>query len=253
MHLIVNTSDFLESNTTCETWTNEHVYFAEDVHFFNQTFAFVKIDSIDDLNITAECSAREFNQSSLKIFANENILLDNDLDLSGVVNIFNSSYFQNDVWFQNVKGFNENNIIMTAEKAQAFSRTYTNIRLVQITNVILGFYRQGSLVKSKQCKRENFDAKTDFFGQVKTPFLLDRVFYDHKICPYVFVEITNIYKKFNFDRFNEFFNLVYSLKNHEKHKKKFYLANFVDKTLSDIYEKKKIKKKKSTVRFLIDL
>jgi hypothetical protein len=184
--ITLNTSG-LESNTSCEIWTNEHVYFAEDVHFFNQTFPFVKIDSIDDLVVTTDCPPREFNQSILKIFAKENILLDNDLDFSGVVNIFNSSHFQNEVWFQNVNGFNENNIKLTAEKALTLSRTNKYIRLVQITNVILGFYRQGYLLKSEQCKIENFDSETNFFGQIKTLFLQDKVFYNHKICPYVFM------------------------------------------------------------------
>ena len=50
--------------------------------------------------------------------------------------------------------------------------------------------------------------------------------------------LQKIWKKFNFDPFYEFFNLVYSLKKTWKTQKKIYLANFVDKTLSDIYEKK---------------
>ena len=31
------------TNLECETWKNEHIFLAQDVHFYNKTFAFVKI------------------------------------------------------------------------------------------------------------------------------------------------------------------------------------------------------------------
>jgi len=53
------------------------------------------------------------------------------------------------------------------------------------------------------------------------------------------------WKKFNFDPFYEFFNLVYTLKKTWKTEKKFFLANFVEKTLSNIYEEKYFQKNQS--------
>ena len=40
----------------CEAWVNNHVILAKDVHYYNKTFPFVKIDTLDDLNISTRCS-----------------------------------------------------------------------------------------------------------------------------------------------------------------------------------------------------
>jgi hypothetical protein len=185
------TSLSLEINLTleydeCEIWVNKHVYFAKEIHFYNTTVAFVKIDTLNDLNVTTQCSPRGYNIQNLKIFANKNILFDNDLDLTGVINIFNSSKYYNDVWLQNVDGFNKNNRELSVEKEAALFRLY-DITVFEITNVIFDFYQQDILLGDDKCKRENFDSKTNFFGQLKGLLLTFNVFFNNKICPYVFL------------------------------------------------------------------
>ena len=170
----------------CENWVNKHVYIAEDVHFVNMTFPFIKIDNLNELNVTTQCSPRGYNIEYLKIFANKNILFDNHLDLTGVINIFNSSNFHNNVWFQNVDGFNEKSRELSVEKEVALSRIYDNATF-QITNVIFDFYQRGLLLGDDRCKRENFDLKTNFFGSLKGLLLTFNVFFNNKICPYVFL------------------------------------------------------------------
>jgi len=177
------TNDFDE----CERWAQKHVYFAEDVHFYNKTFPFVKIDSFGDLNVTTQCSPRDYDVNSLKILANTNILFDNDLDMRVLLNIFNSSHIQDFLWFKNIKGFNENSREITAEKDAILSQTYNFVRAFQFSNIIFDFYRRGVLLKTDDCKRENFDSKTQFFGRLKVMTLIGNVFYNNKICPYVFM------------------------------------------------------------------
>ena len=48
-NLTTNSSDL-----ECENWKNEHIVLTTDLHFFNMTFTFIKIDSLDDLNITLD-------------------------------------------------------------------------------------------------------------------------------------------------------------------------------------------------------
>ena len=96
------------SDLWCKKWERKHIYFAEDVHYFNKSFAFVKIDTLDELKIDFECQPTEYNIEYLKIYANKNIFLNNDLNLSGIINIFNRRSIQTDVVLENVKGFNEN-------------------------------------------------------------------------------------------------------------------------------------------------
>ena len=102
------------TNLECETWKNEHIFLAQDVHFYNKIFAFVKIDTSEQLNINTQCQPTEYDIEVLKIFAKKPILLDNDLNLTDIVTMFNRTYV--DVVFQNVKGFNENNKIYIFKK-----------------------------------------------------------------------------------------------------------------------------------------
>jgi hypothetical protein len=138
------------------------------------------------LNITSQCTSRECNITNLKIFAKKNILLNNDLALHGVFNIFNRSHRQNDVLFQNVKGFNENKRAFAT-----MDQSFNEIRSIQITNVNFDFYSQGKLIPSENCTSENFNSKTNFFGSLKFLLLIEKVFYTNKICSYVFTN-TNL-------------------------------------------------------------
>jgi hypothetical protein len=164
----------------CTDWTCKHVVLANDVHYYNVTFAFVKIDTLDDLNITTECSSSEYNIENLKIFAKKSILLNNDLNLSGVLNIFNRSNSQIDVLIQNVNGFNV--------KSREIKNVFINNGIsIQLSNVIFDFYREGEMVTNENCKSENFDSETSFFGNIKALLLTANVIYNKKICPYVFM------------------------------------------------------------------
>ena len=101
-------SDFTTNSADlkCDNWKNEHIVLSTDLHYFNITFAFIKINSLDDLNVTLKCPSNEYNIQVLKIFAKKNVLLNNDLNLSEILKIFNRTNVQIDVLFQNVNGFN---------------------------------------------------------------------------------------------------------------------------------------------------
>ena len=82
-----------------------------------------------------------------------------------------------------MNGFNENSRELTANKAIALVQTYEKIVSIEFTNVIFDFYQQGKLLTSEECKRENFDSKTNFFGQMRMVLLTKNVLYNNKICP----------------------------------------------------------------------
>ena len=139
-------SDFTKnsSDLECDNWKNEHIALATDLHFFNITFAFIKINSLDDLNVTLECPSNEYNIEVLKIFAKKNILLNNGLNLSGILKIFNRTNVQIDVLFQNLNGFNENSQL--DEKTE---ENYETIRSIQ-------FLSQGKIGYSRRLLRWKF-------------------------------------------------------------------------------------------------
>jgi hypothetical protein len=177
-------TDSIKPLDECENWTNKHVFLAKDVHFYNMTFPLIKIDTLNDLNISTKCSTSKYNMESLRIFAKKNILFDNDLDLYGILNLFNlldrKSYI---VRFENVNGFNENSRELTVNKAVSLYQTI----FFEFSDVIFYFYQQGKPLTNDKCKRENFDSKTNFFGQMRVLSLANNVFYNNKICPYVFM------------------------------------------------------------------
>ena len=177
LNLTTNSSDL-----ECDNWKNEHIALATDLHYFNMTFAFIKINSLDDLNVTLKCPSNEYNIGVFKIFAMKNILLNNDLNLSGILEIFNRTNVLIDVLFQNLNGFNENSQI-----DKRTEQNYETIRSIQMNNVIFDFYRKGKLITTQDCSSGNFDSKTNFFGELKALFLLSNTFYNNPICPYVFM------------------------------------------------------------------
>jgi hypothetical protein len=213
---LINNST-LETNTTnvCDIWTKKNIYVAEDVHFYNQTLPFVQIDTLTELNITSLCSPTQYKiVDRLKIFARNKILFDNDLDLSGVINIFNLSNVQSYVSFENVYGFNENSREFTIEKEIALSKIY-DILFIEFSNVIFDFYRRGNFLKSEECKKENFEARPNFFGPLKNLLLTQNVFYNSKICPYVFMntkverlDLSDISNSLIFMNRFEFLNII---------------------------------------------
>ena len=106
---LLNRSSGLMTNSNefdCDTWKNEHIFLAKDVHLYNMTFAFVKIDTLEDLNVSFQCNQSEYNIDDLKIYANENILLNNDLNLDGVLHLINRTNVEINIVFQNLNGFN---------------------------------------------------------------------------------------------------------------------------------------------------
>ena len=163
----------------CETWQNEHIFFANDVHYYNMTFLFVKINSLDDLNINIQCPPIIVykKETYLNIFARRPILFNNDLNLSDLMNMLTRTSGQMDVLFQNIMGFNEN----------SQKNVMTPLKTIQINNIIFDFYRQGKLLLSHDCTRENFNLTTNFFGSFRVPLMMRNVLYNHKICPYVFM------------------------------------------------------------------
>jgi hypothetical protein len=97
------------------------------------------------------------------------------------------SNIQTYFWFKNVRGFNEKSKDLTGEKDDILSQTYGLIRSFKFSNVVFDFYQQGKLVTSDECTRANFKSKTNFFGLLKILILLGNVYYNNKICPYVFM------------------------------------------------------------------
>ena len=128
-------------NFDCKLWEESHIFSARDVHFYNKTFVFVKINTLDDLNVSLKCKPKEYNIEDLKIYANKNILLNNDLNLDGVLHLINRANVEINVIFENVNGFNEN-----TQMVERIETNYKMIRSFQMNFFNFDFYRKGNLI-----------------------------------------------------------------------------------------------------------
>ena len=182
---IILESSTNSSDLECEIWKNQHIVLAVDVHYYNITLPYIKIDSFDDLNITTSCSPNQYDSDViqyLSIVAKKNILFENDFNLMGVKNFFNLSHISTTFVFSNIKGFNEKRQL---EKSS--EQGFKLLNSIQVSNVIFDFYRRGMLLLAQACSQENFDSKTNFFNSIDLLQLNENSFYNNKICPYVFM------------------------------------------------------------------
>ena len=163
------------NNEECLDWMNEHVFISNEIHF-ETSMKFIQINSFDDLQLPSACPPNQEQTLVLKIYARENILLDNSLDLRGIRSMFN---YVEIILFQNIKGFNQ--------------KTISNVKFlfkieIDFENIQFDFYQNNTLIDDKNCIEANFNAKlTNFIGSLTKLKLMENVFYNSKVCPYVFM------------------------------------------------------------------
>jgi hypothetical protein len=171
----------------CTEWSKKHIFNSTEFHQSNQVFTFLKLDSTLDLNkesILCIDVLKKIRDTYLKVFFSENVLFDNDFD-------FWRDFVGKDlILIQNVKGFNQN--VLKKKR-----KTLTNIPyfggFIDFVNVNFDFYQNGTRLTEEKCKRENFDPNLlSFFGTMEIIVLDDNVFYNNKICPFVFIN-TNLF------------------------------------------------------------
>ena len=168
------------SNKDCKEWTQEHVFNSTEFHTSHSEFTFLRIDSLQDLDLTFDsCTQFEINPKPvLKIYSNRKILLDNNLSFNNVFKLFTG---KSTVLFQNIKGFNQKQTFATNNSPIAYHGVFDFI------DVYFDFYQNDTLLTEDKCKRDNFDPNMkSFFGEIQYLFLIDNVFYNRKVCPYVF-------------------------------------------------------------------
>ena len=168
------------NSNECNLWSKTHVLNQTERHYFNMTAVFIKFRKFSDLEII--CKNVKYNLEFLKLYAEEEVLLDNKLDLKNLLSHFK---YVKTIYFQNIKGFNQNSVGKTTnEFISTFNLNFYNIKFE--------FYSNEKLITDADCKRKAFNfSLSGFFGSIKNLILTDNVFYNNKVCPYVFAD-TNL-------------------------------------------------------------
>jgi hypothetical protein len=170
----------IETNE-CNEWKSKHLFNSTEYHKKDLLHEFIKIDTMNDLNVTFSSCQIDFKINALKIYINKNIFLDNDLDLTNFFRVFTATEIIWLILIQNIKGFNQKTIESINQNFPKFDIEY------DLNNVKFDIYQNGTLLTEDKCKKENFDRNMTSFIGMKKLVLVDNVFYDNKICPYVFI------------------------------------------------------------------
>ena len=90
---LINLSNLLLINVNsnvCDEWSQKHIFNSTELHMFNSTFPFVRIDSMKDLNLNVSCRKIDWSkQLGLKIYANKSdVLFESDFNIKNVLGFF---------------------------------------------------------------------------------------------------------------------------------------------------------------------
>jgi hypothetical protein len=186
---LINSNDYAE-NDTCVTWEKEHLVQSSEIHGYNLTFIFLKIDSLDDVNVnlTSCQTGYENNIDILKVYATRKIFLVNSFDYDHLIDLFKISLYKikpltdwpQSIIFQNILGFNQKTDDISSRIQSK------NAIFIDMTNVNFDFYQNEILIREDSCLPSSFSNTSGFFGAIKQLSLVSGVNYENKICPYVF-------------------------------------------------------------------
>ena len=181
--ILVMGEDMSQIDDSCERWKERHLLNSTEYHINNDISVFVKIDEINDLNVPKTCLSKpKINSDLIKIYSTKNILLHNDLDFKSLISLFRFPLnYQELILFQNVKGFNFRKI----KQLKKYDLLYSFD--VIFMNAYFEFYINGTLITKEMCFKKTFENHVNFFGTLIRQTFDDNIFYNQKICPYVFV------------------------------------------------------------------
>jgi len=173
----------------CSDWTAKHLFNSTENHVASTCFEFVIIDSLDDVSQMPHCRKRAHATENLvKIYSSQPVLFDNTFNLKNLLDFFSFDNLWSEsqskiVLFQNVKGFNEKRL-SNEYVHDDDDDEYLSDYIINFYDVNFEFYQRERLLGDGDCIRSNFN--TSFFGPIRQLMLTDNVFYNQKVCPYVF-------------------------------------------------------------------
>jgi hypothetical protein len=171
----------------CSDWTTKHLFNSTENHVSSTYFEFLIIDSIDDVTQMPHCRKRAHaNEDFVKIYSNKPILFDNTFNLKNLLDFFSFDYFWSEsqskiILFQNVKGFNQKRL---SNEYVEDEDEYLSEYIINFYDINFEFYERDRLLDDGDCIKSNFNMS--FFGPIRQLMLTDNVFYNQKVCPYVF-------------------------------------------------------------------
>jgi hypothetical protein len=101
---------YIDTNE-CNEWKIKYLFNSTEYHKQDLFFKieFIRIDTMDDLNVTFSSCQIDFKYGALNIYVNNGILLDNDLDLTQLLRVFSTLKNIDTIVIHNIKGFNQKN------------------------------------------------------------------------------------------------------------------------------------------------
>jgi hypothetical protein len=173
----------------CNEWKSKYLFNSTEYHKKDSLVELIRIDTMHDLNVEFLSCKIDFKYGVLKIYVNNRDFLDNDLDLANLLRVFGVTKTFWLILIQNTQGFNQKTIQGSMHShIESKNRTISKIDIeYDLINTKFDFYQNGTLLAEDKCKKENFDRNMTSFFSMKKLALVDNVFYNNKVCPYVFI------------------------------------------------------------------
>ena len=156
-------TDFTRDSNECKTWAKQNILLTDNSSAEAAATAIVKCNEFSDLNHSCTQSVTPFNIRFLYLYQTREILIDNNIDLRNILNMFQFS-LKPYIAFHKLKGFNQ---VPTKTRPINLFENYT----ITLMYSKFAFYKNGTLVSPTNCTYKNFNSKMDsFFGSMEIIF-----------------------------------------------------------------------------------
>jgi hypothetical protein len=165
---------------TCDSWIAKHIFIPNDSHYLNKSSIYVEFNDFNDL-FNMPCSDIKFEIEVLRMHSSQYVLLDNNLNISNFMELFNFSNPQLKlIYLQKIKGFN-------CISNQTINNIF-NSYVLNLEGSKFEFYMDERPINKETCVLANFPRRSaNYFGSIQTLFMVNSPFYSRDICPYVFL------------------------------------------------------------------
>ena len=174
-------TDLTRDSKECKTWAKDHIIITDNSSAETVPTAVIKFNEISDLNHSCSLIDKPFNIALLYFYQTRGILIDNNIDLRNIFEMFQFSS-QPNIILHNIKGFNK---VPTETRPINLFENYT-IGFMFKNN--FAFFKNGTLVSQTDCVYQNFNPKMgSFFGSMESIWFTMNTLYTQTVCPYVFM------------------------------------------------------------------
>jgi hypothetical protein len=174
--------DLKNQTLKCVTWMKTHIFENNQLHMSRiNNSILVNFNDFKQL-LDIDCKNFTLETTMLLLNAEQNILIEENINLTSVLRLINFASSNKDIQIRNILGFNQ--YVHHTKSIYIEMSNYT----LYFNGVNFVFYLNKTLITKEMCRHENFYKKQiNYFWPMRTLFFDDVSYSSSPICPYVFL------------------------------------------------------------------